>query len=78
MLHSGKAFFTGVNEPNKPGSVQVVMYPFTRAEILERQAHAQMVNRIRISYDNKFLYTAGADGSLAVFQIIDKSPDKEK
>lgn len=28
MMHNGRAFFTGVNEQNKPGSVQVIMYPF--------------------------------------------------
>ena len=37
-----------------------------------------MVNRVRISYDNSFLYTAGADGTLAVFQIIDKLKDKRE
>lgn len=73
MLHNGRAFFTGVNEQNKPGSVQVIMYPFQKGKIFEVQAHAQTVNRIRISYDNQFLYTAGADGSLAVFHILDKS-----
>lgn len=78
MMYNGRAFFTGVNEPNKPGSVQVVMYPFKKGKIFEIQAHAQMVNRIRISYDNQFLYTAGADGTLAVFQVIDKNKDKRE
>ena len=54
------------------------MYPFKKGKIFEIQAHAQMVNRIRISYDNQFLYTAGADGTLAVFQVIDKNKDKRE
>ena len=74
MLHNGRAFFTGVNETSKPGSVQVIMHPFTRGKIFETQAHAQTCNRLRISYDNQTLYSAGADGTLAVFQIIDKNP----
>ena len=37
-----------------------------------------MVTRIRISYDNQYLYTAGMDGSLAVFQVMDKSRDKRE
>lgn len=45
----------------------MVMYPFTHNKPFEIQAHSQMVNRIRISYDNQYLYSAGADGSLAVF-----------
>jgi len=54
------------------------MYPFQKGKIFEIQAHAQMVTRIRISYDNQYLYTAGMDGTLAVFQIMDKSRDKRE
>ena len=75
-MYNGKAFFTGVSETNKPGSVQVVMRPFTRQKPFEIQAHAQMVNRLRLSYDNQYLYSAGQDGTLAVFQVIDKNRDK--
>lgn len=32
---NGIAFFTGVNEANKPGSVQVVMYPFKKDKVFE-------------------------------------------
>ena len=78
MMFNGRAVFTGVNEANKPGSVQVIMYPFTRAKIFEIQAHAQMVTRIRLSYDNQYLYTAGADGTLAVLQVQDKLKDKRE
>jgi len=35
MFFNGRCFFTGVNEPNKPGSVQVVMYPFGRNNLFE-------------------------------------------
>lgn len=34
-LHNGRAFFTGVTDANKPGSVQVIMYPFTRGKQFE-------------------------------------------
>ena len=79
MMHNGTAFFTGVNETNKPGSVQVIPYPFSKHNrLLEYQAHAQMVTRMRVSYDNQYLYTAGADGTLAVFQIINKNSEKRE
>lgn len=35
MFFNGRCFFTGVNDPNKPGSVQVVMYPFGRNNLFE-------------------------------------------
>ena len=33
---------------------------------------------MRISYDNQYLYTAGMDGSLCVFQIVDKDKNKRE
>ena len=54
------------------------MYPFTKGKIFETQAHAQTCNRLRVSYDNQTLYSAGADGTLAVFHIVDKNPPREK
>ncbi len=35
-----------------------------------------MVSRMRLNYDNSYLYTASTDGTLAVFQVINKSQDK--
>jgi hypothetical protein len=36
------------------------------------------VSRIRISYDNQWLYTAGNDGTRAVFQIKDPSKENKR
>ncbi len=36
------------------------------------------MSRIRISYDNQWLYTAGNDGTLAVFQIKDPSKENKR
>lgn len=32
------------------------------------------VERLRISYDNNFLFSAGQDGLFAMFEIKDKDP----
>lgn len=78
MYFTGRCFFTGVNEANKPGSIQAIMFPFNKNKLFEIQAHAQMVTRIRISYDNQFLYTAGADGTLCVFEIKNSLREKRE
>lgn len=65
VMRDRKFFFTGVSEPNKPGCVQVIAYPWDK--IFTVQAHAQKVERLRISYDNQYLYSAGMDGSLCVY-----------
>lgn len=40
--------------------------------MFEIQAHALPVERLRVSYDNRILYSAAMDGSLAVFAIMEK------
>ena len=45
--------------------------------MFEIQAHALPVERLRISYDNQTLYSAGMDGSLAVFAITEKDAKKK-
>jgi len=37
--------------------------------IYEVQAHSLPVERLRISFDNKFLFSVGQDGILAMFEI---------
>ena len=49
-LKDRRAFFAGVSEPSRTGSVQVIAYPWDK--IYEIQAHSQRVERIRISHDN--------------------------
>jgi len=59
--------FCGIEEQQKPGSIQVIRYPFERT--FEVQAHALPVSRMRISYDNSTLFSVSLDGTLAVFSI---------
>lgn len=38
------------------------------------QAHAAPVSRMRISFDNNHLFTAGDDGTLIIHDITDRDP----
>lgn len=71
-MASGKAFFAGVGEENRPGSIQIWKSSFEK--INEVQAHAKGVERMRISYDNNYLFTAGRDGTLVIHEIRDRDP----
>jgi WD40 repeat protein len=57
LLHGGRALFAGVSENDRPGSIQVIRFPFER--IFEIQAHSLPIERIRISYDNSHLFSVG-------------------
>jgi len=72
FLASGKAFFAGVGEENRPGAIQI--WKSSLEKINEVQAHGKGVERMRISYDNNFLFTAGKDGTLVIHDIKDRDP----
>ena len=43
-------------------------------KINEVQAHASIINRMRISYDNNNLFTCGKDGCLIIHDVKDRDP----
>jgi len=61
-----------VGEEHRPGSIQI--WKSNLEKINEVQAHAKGVERMRISYDNNFLFTAGRDGTLVIHEIKDRDP----
>lgn len=71
-MHGARAFFAGVAEDDKPGSIQVLRYPWEK--VFEVQAHSLPVERLRISFDNSVLFSSGHDGVLCIFDIKDKDP----
>lgn len=60
----------------KPGSIQVIKYPFEK--VLEVQAHSLPVERMRISYDNSLLFSGGQDGVFCIFEIKVKDHGQKK
>lgn len=46
-------------------------YPFT-SEILEIQSHFAPISRLRVSFKDNFIFTAGRDGTLIVYENRDK------
>ena len=67
LMHGGNAIIAGVAEEDKPGSIQVFRSNFEK--MYEVQAHSLPVERLRISYDNKYLFSVAQDGVLAMFEI---------
>ena len=75
LLHGGRALFAGIAENDRPGSIQVIRFPFER--IYEIQAHSLPIERIRVSHCNQYLFSAGQDGMFGMFHIVDKDPNKK-
>jgi len=76
LMHGARAFFAGIAEDDKPGSIQVLRYPWEK--VFEVQAHSLPVERLRISFDNQVLFSSGHDGVLCVFDVKDKDPKGKK
>ena len=72
MLASGKAFFAGLGEHGKPGFVQVWKMPMQLMS--EVSAHAAPIERMKLSYNNEHLFTAGRDCCLIVHEVKSRDP----
>lgn len=69
---NGRLFFFGTNEKKMPGSLRVSKYPFSGEEILDLQSHAKGIKKIKITFDDSYIFTVGEDGLLIIFEIKDK------
>ena len=58
-----------------PGPVQIYKLPLDK--INEIQAHSRPIERMRLSYDNNYLFTAGQDAALIIHAVSEKE-DKDK
>lgn len=56
---------------DKPGALRATKYPFSN-EILEIQSHYGGITRLSISFKDNFVFTAGEDGALIVYENKDK------
>jgi WD40 repeat protein len=74
VSNSGKMLFVGTTN----GSVRSMKFPFEDdvGQFQEHQTHSSAVTRLRASYDDQFLFSAGEDGSLFIFRISDRERSK--
>lgn len=73
LLYGGKAFFAGVKDSTKAGSIHVVGYPFDgQRSINEIKIHGASVSQLTLNYEHSLLFSGSEDGSLAFVAISDK------
>eukprot|EP00746_Dinoflagellata_sp_MGD_P071928 gnl/MRDRNA2_/MRDRNA2_29238_c0_seq1.p1 gnl/MRDRNA2_/MRDRNA2_29238_c0~~gnl/MRDRNA2_/MRDRNA2_29238_c0_seq1.p1 ORF type:complete len:1218 (-),score=322.40 gnl/MRDRNA2_/MRDRNA2_29238_c0_seq1:252-3905(-) len=71
LANSGKTIFAGVAEADSPGPVRCYKFPLD-GEFVEYQAHAAPCSRIRVTYDDSYLFSSGEDGCLYIFDVRKK------
>jgi len=69
ISRSGRMLFAGTST----GSIRAMKFPLTvPGEWTEHQCHSSSITKMRISYDDGFLFTVGEDACLYTFKIMDK------
>lgn len=76
LMHGGRVLIAGTADDDRPGAVMVLKLPFNR--IFEIQAHSLPIERLRLSFDNNYLFSAGQDGGVVLFDIKDRDPNRLK
>ena len=61
-----------MGEEGRPGAVQIFSLPLNK--INEVQAHSKPIERMKLSFDNNYLFTGGQDGLLIIHDIKDRDP----
>lgn len=58
LTSNQKALIGGVGEDNRPGAVNIFQLP-QLTKVNEIQAHSKPIERMRLSFDNNYLFTGG-------------------
>merc|ERR1712228_332577 len=75
LAGGARALFAGVAEVDLPGPLRCYTFPL-KGDYAEYQAHSAPVSRIRITYDDQYLFSTGDDGCLCIFDIKKKVASK--
>lgn len=71
LAHSQKLLFAAGGEKGKPGCIRLYKFPLT-GDMREYQALSGPASAIRVTYDDLYLFVAGSDGVLCIYEIKEK------
>ncbi|KNC99492.1 uncharacterized protein SPPG_04888 [Spizellomyces punctatus DAOM BR117] len=70
LSNSGRMLFAGTAS----GTIRAIKYPLSghADDFQEHIAHSGAITKLRVSYDDQYLFSASEDGTIYVFKISDK------
>ncbi len=74
-MRNQKLLVAGTAEAEKPGKLRAYAFPIN-GDYQDMQIHSSPVERLRMSFDDCFIFSGGHDGSLAILEIKDKDLQK--
>jgi WD40 repeat protein len=79
LSNSAKALFAAVAEPDAPAAIRCYKFPFTNdGQCVTFQAHSLPATRIRITFDDFYLFSCSEDGCLFIFDVRKKDNVRSK
>ena len=75
LTSSSKSLLAAGTDLGRPGTIRAYAYPLT-GHFVEYQVHSGPITRIRVSYDDQYVFTVGTDGTLAAMNIREMSSSK--
>ncbi|KAL2912228.1 hypothetical protein HK105_208296 [Polyrhizophydium stewartii] len=73
ISNSGRMMFVGT----ATGAIRAMKYPFGDiSEFQEHQAHSGPITKLRVSYDDSYLFSTAEDGCIYMFRIADKDEQR--
>lgn len=73
ISNTGGLLIAGAANSGIPGFIRVYNFSPLTGDYTDYQAHSKPIERMRISNDDKYLFSAAQDGSICVFEVTDKS-----
>ena len=75
LTSTGKTLLAAGTDLGRPGTIRAYAYPLT-GHFVEYQVHSGPITRIRMSFDDNYVFTVGTDGTLAVLNVRELSSAK--
>lgn len=76
-LKEGRGLIVGTSANDRPGSILIFrLENLTR--VFECQAHSLPISRMRVNFENNYLFSASKDGSLGIWEIKDSKYKRDK
>jgi len=72
ITRNKRLFFVGIGEAKLPGSIKCYKYPLNMGECTDIQAHSKPIKKMKVSYNDKYLFTGGKDGCVIVYSINER------
>ena len=69
LLNGGRGMIVGTADEGRPGMIMIFRHDLEKAADI--QAHSQPIERLKLSFDNQLLFSAGQDGTFFMFELKD-------